>query len=108
MDLGLKVIKSFGFCERHESQKAVEGLKSSDHVVDRLAVNSAGLLEGFGTFNKPRNATPRTNLWPQLFQVVTSGSQESRRESLLSQSVRLTPLGQIGSRFQQRDGGRER
>lgn len=32
----------------------------------------------------------------------------SLRESLFSQSVRLTPLGQTESRFQLRDGGRER
>lgn len=73
-----------------------------------MAVNSAGLLKGLGDLHRARNATPCTNLWPELFQVMTQSSPESQSESLFSQSVRLPRLGQIDGRFQPRDGERER
>lgn len=84
------------------------GLISLGHVADWVAVNSAGLLKGLGDLHRARNATPCTNLWPELFQVMTQSSPESQSESLFSQSVRLPRLGQIDGRFQPRDGERER
>lgn len=104
----------FHFClavnsvDTNRLQKAKGGLISSDHVIDCVALNSAGLLGGSGTFKMPQMQRGATNLWPRLFQVMTWSSPGSRRESLLSQSVRLTPLGQIESRFLLRDGRRER
>lgn len=57
---------------------------------------------------RARNATLRANLWPQLFQVMAWCFHGSREESLLSQSVRLTPPGQIEGRLQRWDGGGSR